>query len=368
MKFSCDKKKLAEAVAGVSRAVTPSSAVPVLQGVLLRADGFKLELTGYDLEMAITTTLEVNVNEPGEIVLPAKLLGDMLRSLSGEEVSIESSSETLSTHIKGGITEYDLMGMNAADFPELPTPGADRAFEIDAAELAAMLDMTLYAVSTDDKKPALTGALFNIEPGELTIVALDGFRLAITRHPVVTDRNVSVVVPAKTAAEVARLMGGSGQVVQVDANNRYIVVSDGIYTVMSRLIEGEFLNYKSVVPDGFKTRALVEVHTLEKAVERCSVIITERVKNPLRVVMEGNLIDIRCQTQLGKVNDQLEAEIEGERVEIGFNYRYLLDALRNSGVDRVVMELSGPLSPVKILPAEGDDFLFLVLPVRFKND
>ena len=366
MKFTCTSKMLSEAVQGVSRAVSSSSAVPVLQGILLRADGFKLELTGYDLEMAITTAVEANVTEPGEIVLPAKLFGDMLRSISNEEVTVESD-ENLATHVKGGVTEYDLIGMNAADFPELPTPGADFAFEIDAAELAGMIGQTLYAVSGDDKKPAHTGELFSIEPGNLTIVALDGFRLAITHHPVITEQELSIVVPAKTCAEVARLMGDSGEAIRVDANKRYIVFSGGKYTVMSRLIEGDFLNYKNVVPEGYATRVVVDVPVLEKAIESCSVIITERLKNPLRVTF-GDGISICCQTPLGRSNGAVAAEIDGEEVEIGFNYRYLLDALRNSGCDRVILEISGPLSPVKLVPAEGDDFMFLVLPVRFKND
>ena len=367
MKFSCEKKLLADAVAGVSRAVTPTSAIPVLQGILLKADGFKLELTGYDLEMAITTTVEANVTDPGEIVLPARLFGDMIRSLAADEVQL-ASDDALSTHISGGITEYDLMGMSAADFPDLPAPGADFACEIDAGELAGMIGTTIYAVSTDDKKPAHTGELFSIEPGEVTMVALDGFRLAITKHPVATDRELGIVVPAKTAAEVARLMGESGGPIRVDANRRYVVFAGGNYTIMSRLIEGEFLNYKTVVPEGFKTRVIVDVPAFEKAIERCAIIITERLKNPLRITFGEASIDIRCQTPLGRVSDSLPAEIEGEKVEIGFNYRYLLDALRNSGCDRVIMELSGPLSPVKLMPAEGDEFLFLVLPVRFKND
>lgn len=367
MKFSCDTKALAEAVAGVSRAVSSTSSVPVLQGILIHAEGFKLELTGYDLEMAITTVVDANVTEPGDIVLPAKLLGDMLRSLPAGESAFESD-ENLATHISGGITEYDMMGMSAEDFPELPAPGADLAFEIDAAELAGMIGSTLYAVSTDDKKPAHTGELFAIEPGEVTLVALDGFRLAITRHPVTTEREINIVVPAKTAAEVARLMGDSGEPIRIDANRRYAVFSGGAFTVMSRLIEGEFLNYKTVVPEGFKTKVVVDVSAFEKAIERCSIIITERLKNPLRITFSDEGIDIRCQTPLGRVSDKIEAEVEGEKVEIGFNYRYLLDALRYSGCDQVVLELSGALSPVKILPAEGDDFLFLVLPVRFKND
>lgn len=367
MKFTCEKKMLVDAVAGVSRAVTPSSAVPVLQGILVNASGFKLELTGYDLDMAITTSIQVNVLEPGEIVFPAKLFMEMIKNLPTETISIETD-DNLSIHIKGGITEYDMLGMSAEDFPDLPTPGADRAFEIDAAELAGMIDSTLYAVSTDDKKPAHTGELFAIEPGELTVVALDGFRLAITHHPIITESEISIVVPAKTAAEAARLMGNSGETISVDANRRYVVFSGAGYTVMSRLIEGDFLNYKNVVPQGYKTRAVVDVQTFEKAIERCSIIITERLKNPLRLTFSEEGIDIRCQTPLGKVTDKLEAKVEGERIEIGFNFRYLLDALRNSGCDRVMVELSGPLSPVKIMPAHGDDFLFLVLPVRFNND
>ncbi len=366
MKFSCDKKMLAEAIAGVSRAVPASSAVTVLQGILFKADGFALELTGYDLEMAITTRIEANVAEPGSIVLPAKLAGDMVRSLSSEEVFFEAG-ETMNTHIQGGITEYDLLGMNAAEFPELPVPGADLAFEIDAAELATMIGSTLYAVSTDDKKPALTGALFDIAPGELTLVALDGFRVAITRHPVVTDREIAIVVPGKTVAEVARLTGDSGEQLRVDANNRYVVFQSGRYTVISRLIEGEFFNYKTAIPEGYKTRVEVDVSPFEKAVERCAVIITERLKNPLRVTF-GDTIEIRCQTPLGRVSDSLDADTEGEKLEIGFNYRYLLDALRGGGCDRVVLELSGQLAPIKILPVEGDEFTFIVLPVRFKNE
>ncbi len=366
MKFSCDKKLLMDAVSGVSKAVIPSSAVPVLQGVLLKGDGFQLELTGYDLEMSITTKIEANIIEPGEIVLPARLLSDMVRGLAADEVEIEAD-ENLAVKLKSGITEYDLMGLSAADYPELPEPGADEAFEIDAAELAMMIKSTIYAVSTDDKKPAHTGELFSIEPGELTVVALDGFRLAIAKHPISTEREISIVVPAKTAGEVSRIMGEEGQPVQVAANRRYVVFSNGKFTVTSRLIESEFLNYKTVLPQEYKTKVTVDVDTLEMAIGRCAAVISEKIKNPLRLTFSDG-IELRCQTAQGKVSDKIEAVVEGETVEIGFNYRFLLDALRNSGCERLILEISGPLSPVKLMPPEGDEFLFLVLPVRFKND
>ena len=367
MKFSCDKKSLSEAIAGVSRAVASANSVPILQGILIKASGFRVELTGYDMQMAITTSLTANVMMPGEIVLPSKLLGDMVRGLAGEEIMVEAG-EDLNTHITSGITEYDIMGLVAADFPDLPVPGADRVFEMDAAELASMISATIYAVSNDDKRPAHTGELFSVEEGELTIVALDGFRIALNRRPIIADKDISVVVPAKTASEVARLIGAAGGSVQVDASNRFVVFSGGGYTIISRLIEGEFLNYKTTIPKDMRTKAIVDVSSFEKAIERCSIIITERVKNPLRVTFDNGDINIKCQTALGKVSDKLEANITGEKVEIGFNYRYLLDALRNAGCDQVMMEMSGSLSPIKISPPEGDEFLAMVLPVRFLND
>ena len=341
MKMICDRTLLSNAVAGVSKAVTQRSSIPVLEGILMKAEGFSLTLTGYDLEMGITTSIEANVLEPGEVVLSAKLLGDM--------------------------TEFDIMGMNPGDFPELPSPGADHTLDLETPTFREMVETTLFAVSQDDKKPAHTGELFAIEPDKLTVVALDGYRLAIIEKPVKAAKDISIIIPAKTLAEAIKLFTDDDEVVHIAANRRFVVFSSRTYTVISRLIEGDFLDYKRVIPEGYHTRVTVDVRDFSNSIERASLIITERLKNPLRITFDGN-ITVRCQTTLGKVVDELDAEIEGEPVEIGFNNRYLLDALRYSRCDKLVFEVSGPLSPVKVLPKDGGDFLFLVLPVRFKND
>lgn len=366
MKLTCDRTLLSSAVAGVSKAVSQRSSIPVLEGILLKADGFTLTLTGYDLEMAIITQIEANVLEPGDAVLSAKLLGDMVRRLSSEEVEI-TTLESGATTIKGGITEFDIMGLNPGDYPDLPNPGADRTLDMDTAALREMVETTLFAVSQDDKKPAHTGELFSIEREKLTVVALDGYRLAIIEKKVEAAKDIDIIVPAKTVGEAVKLFGEEDDVVHIAANRRFVVFSTQSYTVISRLIEGEFLDYKRVIPEGCKTRVVVDVRDFINTIERASLIITERLKNPLRITFDGN-ITVRCQTALGKVVDELNAEIEGEPVEIGFNNRYLLDALRNSRCDKLAFEISGPLSPVKVLPVDGGDFLFLVLPVRFKND
>ena len=219
------------------------------------------------------------------------------------------------------------------------------------------------------KKPAHTGELFVIEPGSLTIVALDGYRLAIIQRDVECTRDIRIIIPAKTLQELLKIMGGADDDVKIDANRRYVVFTSNGYTIMSRLIEGDFLNYESVIPKDRKTRVTVECKNFIDTIERASLIITERLKNPLRISFAEDRVTVRCQTPLGKVVDEFApVSMEGDAVEIGFNNRYLLDALRFSKCEKMVLEINGPLSPVKLLPEDGKDFIYLVLPVRFKNE
>ncbi|MEG2769186.1 MAG: DNA polymerase III subunit beta [Oscillospiraceae bacterium] len=366
MKIICDKYLLCDALSGVSRAVSSKSAIPILEGILIKATPGQIMLTGYDLEIGITTIIEAKVLEEGDIVLSSKLLGDMVRRLDSEEVTIESL-ENMATTIKGGITEFNIMGMNSSEFPEIPSTGADPAITINSKTLKNMIDCTIYAVSMDDKKPAHTGELFVLEKDKLTLVALDGFRLAICERPVVSTREIRIVIPQKTMQEISRLIVDEDADIEICANRRYVVVTIGEYTVLSRLIEGDFLDFQRVVPQEFSTRVIIDTKDFIESIERASLIITERLKEPLRITFGKNVL-IRCQTALGKVSDELDAEIQGNSLEIGFNNRYLLDALRNAKCEKIVMEMTGALSPVKILPIEGNDFIYLVLPVRFKND
>ena len=367
MKIECEKSLLAAAIEGVSRAITNRSAIPVLEGIYLKAEGFKLTLTGYDMEMGITTTIDCNVLVPGEIVLDAKLLGSMVGRMPAGNVMIELDDEGMTT-IRGGVAEFEIPAMNASDCPSLPNTAAENTMTIPCSMMREMIEKTIYAVAQDDKKPAHTGELFVIEPGSLTIVALDGYRLAILQRDVECTRDIRIIIPAKTLQELLKIMGGPEDPVKIDANRRYVVFTTNGYTIMSRLIEGDFLNYESVIPQGARTKVVVDCKSFIETIERASLIITERLKNPLRILFDKK-VTVRCQTNLGKVVDEFDAEIEGEAVEIGFNNRYLLDALRNARCDKVAMEMTGALSPVKILPAdESNDFIYLVLPVRFKND
>ena len=368
MKFECEKSLLASAIEGVSRAITNRSAIPVLEGVYLKAEGFNLTLTGYDMEMGITTTIECNVLVPGETVLEAKLLLSMVSRMPAGDVRIELTDEGQAI-ISGGVAEFEIPALNASDYPSLPVTGADNTMTIPTSMMRELIEKTIYAVSQDDKKPAHTGELFVIEPGSLTIVALDGYRLAIIQRDVECTRDIRIIIPAKTLQELLKIMGGPDDPVKIDANRRYVVFTTNGYTIMSRLIEGDFLNYESVIPKDKRTRVTVDCKTFINTIERASLIITERLKNPLRITFGEDKVTVRCQTPLGKVVDEFApVEMTGDPVEIGFNNRYLLDAMRYSKCERMVLEINGPLSPVKILPEDGKDFIYLVLPVRFKNE
>ena len=349
MKFECEKTLLASAIDGVSRAITNRAAIPVLEGIYMKAEGFNLTLTGYDMEMGITTTIECNVLVPGETVLDAKLLSAMVNRMPAGDVCIELNDEG-QAKISGGVAEFEIPALNASDYPSLPVTGADNTMTVKCGMLREMIEKTIYAVSQDDKKPAHTGELFVIEPGSLTIVALDGYRLAIIQRDVECTRDIRIIIPAKTLQELLKIMGGADDDVKIDANRRYVVFTSNGYTIMSRLIEGDFLNYESVIPKDRKTRVTVECKNFIDTIERASLIITERLKNPLRISFAEDRVTVRCQTPLGKVVDEFApVSMEGDAVEIGFNNRYLLDALRFSKCEKMVLgeaDASGRRSPV----------------------
>ena len=303
MKFECEKTLLASAIDGVSRAITNRAAIPVLEGIYMKAEGFNLTLTGYDMEMGITTTIECNVLVPGETVLDAKLLSAMVNRMPAGDVCIELNDEG-QAKISGGVAEFEIPALNASDYPSLPVTGADNTMTVKCGMLREMIEKTIYAVSQDDKKPAHTGELFVIEPGSLTIVALDGYRLAIIQRDVECTRDIRIIIPAKTLQELLKIMGGADDDVKIDANRRYVVFTSNGYTIMSRLIEGDFLNYESVIPKDRKTRVTVECKNFIDTIERASLIITERLKNPLRISFAEDRVTVRCQTPLGKVVDE----------------------------------------------------------------
>lgn len=370
MKVALSPKDLAEAVLNIQRAVSAKSTVPALEGILLSASGKHLTLSAYDLELGMTTKIEAQVEEEGRAVLSARLFGDIVRRSPGENLSISVDEKNVAV-IHSGASEFSLIGIPAEEFPEFPSVSDTTQLEISQSLLKSMIRQTLFAVSDNDSKPVHTGSLFEISGAQLRVVSVDGYRLAMRTEPVGFDGDLKFVVPGKTLSEVLKLLKDDkeeSETLVISVGRRHVIFQIGNYTVLSSLLEGEFLDYKAAIPASGSTEVVVKTRSFIESVERVSLLITDRLKSPVRCIFEENEIKIFCSTAIGRANDQLSCQITGGRVEIGFNNRYLLDALRNTESDEVRVVLNGPVSPMKVLPKEGESYLFLVLPVRLKSE
>lgn len=367
MQFRCPRTELYDTISNVSRAVSGRSTLPVLEGILIRAKEGKLFFAGYDLDMGIFASIPADVQKEGEIVLSAKLFVDMIRRMDGEDVLL-SSDEKLMTKIVCGSSEFTILGLSSEDYPEIPPVKEEMCLELPEYQLKSMIEQTLFAISTNDSKPVHTGSLFHLENEVLTVVSVDGFRLALRREKVTSKEEMRFIVPGKTLSEMTKLLSEEDQLVKMYLSKKHVMTKIGNYQIISRLLEGEFLDYKAAIPPGENTTVQVDVRPFIESIDRTSLLISDRLKSPLRVQFEEGLIKMSCSTAIGKANDQLPAQLQGEHLEIGFNNRYLLEALRASGCDQVKLLISGPLSPMKMVPVEGDHFLFLILPVRLKSE
>lgn len=370
MKFTCSAAALSEACQNVQRAISSKTTIPALEGIYVRAAEGCLELTGYDLEVGIQTRIDAAVKEEGSIVLNAKVFCEILRRLPADTLEMECDSRYLASIIAGE-SRYRINGMGAEEYPELPSITGGVPLPLPLATLKEMVRQTIFAVAVNpDTKPIHTGVKFELRPGELTLAAIDGFRLATRREAVDYDgEELNFVVPPKALGEL-RSMGGDDETVSVAVGRRHIVFDIGRYHMVSRLLDGEFMNYRAAIPAAFKTEAAADTRSLISSIERISLIITEKIKSPIRcdVLPEEGRLEFTCATGVGTARDSVGADIAGEAFEVGFNNRFLLDALRACDTDQVRIHFNGAVQPVVILPPEGDGFLFMVLPVRLKGE
>ncbi len=367
MKFTCNRQKLNEAVGNVQRAVASKSTLPALEGILVKAFENKIYLSGYDLEIGITTSLEADIVTEGSVVINAKLFSDILKRMPEDKITIRTD-EKLIIYLNSGKVDYKIIGIDASEYPELPTVADTDSISINGESLQSMIRQTIYAISDNDAKPVNKGSLFEINNNTIRIVSVDGFRLAIRTETIQYNGTKSFIVPGKTLSEVIKLINDDSQNVTISAGGRHIIFRIEEYSIITRLIEGEFMNYKAAIPSSNSTSMKVSTRKFIDSIDRMSLLLTEKLKTPIRCCIEDGYIKTSCKTALGQAYDEFEAEIEGNDIEIGFNNKYMLDALRNTETDEVIIKLNGPFSPITIFPTEGEDFIFLVLPVRLKND
>ena len=369
MKFSCEKALLQSTVNTASRAVSAKSSIPALEGLLLQADS-ALTISGYNMQTGIRTTVEADVTEGGALVISARLFGDIIRRLP-DDVVVFSSDEKLNVRLTCGDASFDILAISAADYPDLPEVEDQFSVTIQQKTLRAMIGETSFAVSTNEARPIHTGSLFEIGEKGLTVVSVDGFRLALRREPLerVDGGAFSFVAPGSALSEVEKICEDTDDLASVTLGNRHLLFEVGATQLICRRLEGEFLDYKNAIPRKNPILLTVDTKTMLQSIDRVSVVISEKMKSPVRCIFGFDKVTMSAKTGNGESSDVCHISGDGQDLEIGFNNRYLMDALRFCPADTVRLELNTGISPAIIVPTEGEEkFLYMVLPVRLKGN
>ena len=368
MKFSCEKVLLQSAITVASRAVAQKSSIPALEGLLLHADR-ELTVSGYNMQTGIRTRVSAEVSAGGDIVLNARLFGDIIRRMPDDVVTFTADDKQM-VHLSCGDADFDILGLSAADYPDLPEVEDEYAVSIQQKTLRAMIEEVAFAVSTNESRPVHTGALFEITDKGLTMVAVDGFRLAVRREPLekIEGGAFSFVAPGAALNEVKGICGDVEDLASVTLGKRHILFEVGSTELICRRLEGEFLDYKNAIPRKNPISVIADTKSLIQSIDRVSVVISEKLKSPVRCMFENDKVFLSAKTGNGEAKDVCRLAGDGGGLEIGFNNRYLMEALRYAPADMVRIELNTGVSPAIIVPTDGEEkFLYMVLPVRLKS-
>ena len=367
LKFSCEKALLQAAVSTAGRAVAAKSSIPALEGLLLEGSR-ELTLSGYNTQTGIRTSFEAQIREEGRIVLNARLFGDIIRRMP-DDIIVFSADEKYMVHLSCGDASFEILGLSADDYPELPEVDDEYSVTLPQKTLKAMIGQTAFAVSTNESRPVHTGSLFEIDDTGLTMVSVDSFRLALRHEPLekIDGGAFRFVAPGSALKEVENICGDTDEMITVTRGKRHLLFSAGQTQLICRRLEGEFLDYKNAIPRNNPICVEVANSALLQSLDRISVVISEKLKSPVRCVFEEDRVLLSARTGNGEAKDICPTKGDGNGLEIGFNNRYLMEALRYAPADSVRLELNTNISPCVITPVDGsDNFLYMVLPVRLK--
>jgi DNA polymerase III subunit beta len=362
LKITCSRDELIRQLAIVSRAASTRTAVQVLAGLLLRSEGGKLDLAATDMEISLRTSLEAEVATEGAVVVPGKLLVDLARLLSGEEVSIEHRQGEGVVEIVSGSAVYRIHTYNAEDFPRLPDPTGTAMVPIDAEALLETAAKVSRAASRDESRPVLTGILVRFEGESLVMAATDSYRLAVKETSMSEPGpELDAIVPARALVELSRVAQGAAELQLGLQENQVLFGSDGVL-LTTRRIEGQFPNYRQLLPETFESEVTLPRDELLEVVRRVSVMAQRNA--PLRLRFAEGELTVSAQTQdVGEGHETMPAPFSGEPIDIGFNPEFLRDGIESVEGDELRLKLISPLRPA-VLQGAGEDFSYLIMPIR----
>ena len=371
MKFVCEKDKILKALNSVIKAVASKTTMPILEGILIQTNDNEIKFTTYDLEIGIEYIMEAEIKEQGSTVVNAIMFSEIMRKLPDAEINITlNESNLLVIECEGSL--YKLATMNPSEFPELPKINVENSITIEQNTLKNMIRKTIFAVSIEENRPIFTGCLFQTIENRLNVVAVDGFRLAWNSTTLTNKTNdFSAVIPGKTLNEVNKIILDSFELVKIGVSKNQALFEMENCKIVTRLLDGEFLNYNNVIPESWETRIRIKKNNLQDCFERISLIsasVAEKEKKyPVKVVVDIGKITISCTNQTGDAKEEIYVSTEGKNLEAGFNPKYFLDALKVIDDEEVFVDFGSSISPCVIRPVDEGDYTYMILPIRLKE-
>ena len=371
MKIVCYKDTLLKALNSVIKGVASKTTNPILEGILIQTNDNQIKLTTYDMELGIEYVIDSEIKEQGSTVVNAIMFSEIIRKLPDSEIYITlNENNLLEIECEGAL--YKLTTMNPDEFPELPKIEVENSIDLEQNMLKNMIRKTIFAVSTEENRQIFTGCLFEVENNKLNVVAVDGFRLALRSiYLPVKVSNFKAVIPGKTLNEITKILSDSFDNVKIGIAKNQALFEMENCKIVSRTLDGEFLNYKSVIPNTWETRIRVNKNSLQDSFERISLIsassIEKEKKYPVKVSVDIGKIIISCTNQTGEAKEEIFISTEGKNIEAGFNPKYFLDTLKAIDDEEVFVEFGTSISPCLVKPIENSEYIYMILQIRLKD-
>ena len=369
MNISCEQKDILKVLNVVSKAVSNRTTIPALKGIKITAEDGRLEMTASDLDLTIKDSCEATVTEPGSIIVMARIFSELIRKLPGEQVTIRTDEKN-NVFINSMNFESNIIGMPVDEFPEIKNMGEGgeepEFIEFDRTTLSEMIEKTSFAASIDEARGIITGVLIELSQEELQMVAIDGFRMAINRRTMYNQKPYRFVISAKILNEFAKIIteDSDEEKVKLYLNERKAVFRYGSIQAELKLLEGNFISYKEILPKERKIEITCDRTLLLNSLERASLLTRAGKNNLIKMKVQGSTIEITSDSDEGNVKEDLIVEKEGDDLTIGFNAHYILDVLKAIDDDKIKMIMNSSINPCLVEPVEGNDYQYLILPVR----
>lgn len=368
MKFSCDKNKLSEVISTVSKAINNACAIDILKGIKIDAAD-SIKLTGSDLDLSVESILDADIKEEGSIIVDARIFSEIIRKLPDGEVEIETDSKN-ELKISCRNTKFNILYLSSEGYPEIKKIEEGDSFKIYSNDLKNIIKNTIFAISNNESRPILTGSKFEVTNSNLRVVSIDGYRLAL-RNQVIPDtgyEDLSFVVPGRVLNEMLKILKDDATIVNVTVRENSVMFSFENFVIISRLLEGEFMDYNKFIPSSSTINVKADVKSLTDMVERASIIINyDDPKIPIILNIQNSELNVECISKRGNFDEKLDIEHHGDDLKIGVASKLLLDTLKSINTEDMIMEFNTPQSPCVIKPVEGNGFIYMVLPIRLKN-